>query len=226
MSIKTIVIAVVAILGIGGAGAGIYLATQDNDDNTQASSETTSSNTSNQSTVPPGENTSINELLKLDRTAECTFSYQKDDNESQTSGTIYIDKERMSGNFAYTLPNQPTKSSSIIRDTDFQYVWDQETKKGIKTSLASLEQTLDNAQNDAPQANDDAVNQDQKFDFDCKNWNVDEAKFNPPNDVEFTDYSQQLQQLQDSQEGVQQNLNQACAAIPDAAARAACESSL
>lgn len=206
MNIKMIIIGLVVLVAVGG---GAFVVTSNKNDDKASTAES-----SGQSTKTPK---SINELLSQNKNIKCTFN-TTDENGNKSSGTSYIAGQRMRGSFSIQTTGQAEQKTNVLRDDSSQYVWNEGSKTGFKTSNSSVAASSESQDTQSQQS----VDQDKEYDFDCSDWSVDESMFKAPNDVEFTDFSAQVQQSQEAQ----QNISGACAQITDATARAACENAL
>lgn len=213
MNTKTILIALAAAVVIGG-GIWWFAGGKDDDSASQSGQETT--NFSQAST--------INELLAQNENLMCTYS-GTDDQGNANSGTVYLADGRMSGNFSLRAPGEDAIASNLINDGQYQYSWQEGEDEGVKISLEQItaNQPAMDSQSDEPAS---SVDQDEDYNFECQEWSVDESRFSPPGDVDFIDYSQQIEDAQQAQEANSEALEEACAQISDAEARAACEASL
>lgn len=204
MNMKIVIIVLVALLAVGVGG--YYLTKDDND--------------SNNAVLNTGS-TSINALLGQNNNSTCTYSHT-DESGNTSSGTVYLSGGRMRGNFTFQAAGQQTQYSNVLRDNEYQFVWQDGSDTGFKSKI----ETLTSAGSDDSNTTQQAVDQDKEYDFDCSDWRVDESMFNAPANVEFTDYSAQIQQSQEAQQNVNDIKSEACAQISDATARMACENAL
>lgn len=216
---KKIIIAVVVVALIVGGGLAAYFIWGNNDETNDSASTSDTSQTQNQQSQA-----SINDLLARSENVTCTFTYT-DDSGNASSGTVYIASgERMRGDFSTSTTDQGQLQTGLIQTEDMIYTWDKSTKSGVSYSKGTLDAGDQPAQDQ--QTNQESVDRDQQYDFNCNEWNVDEGQFTPPSDVNFTNYDKELQQAQElgqQAEGIRQ---QACQQIADEGQRAACENAL
>lgn len=206
MGIKTIIIVIAALAVIGG---GAYYVTNNKNDDQKQSESSQSAEQNN------GEQNSINSLLAQKKNVTCTFS-STDGSGNQTSGTVYIAGERMRGNFNYQASGEAEQKSNVLRDNEYQYFWQEGVETGFKMGISEMESS-DDSKKDNNQSQ--AVDQNIKYDFDCSDWSVDESMFNVPDNVKFTDYSNQIEQTKQLQKD-------ACKGITNKATRDACEKAI
>lgn len=212
MNTKTILITLAAAVVIGG---GIWWFTSGNDD---------SASQSGQETTDLSQAASINELLAQNKNLTCTFS-DTDEQGNANSGTVYLAGGRMSGDFSLRAPGEDTINSHLINDGQSQYSWQEGENDGVKISLEQI--TANQPSEDTPSEESSSnVSQDEDYNFECQEWSVDESRFSPPGDINFIDYSQQIEEAQQTQEANSEALEEACAQISNVEARAACEASL
>lgn len=209
MGIKIIVIAIAALVAVGGGA--YYVVNKNNEDQKSSSSEVSGQDSS-------GANT-INGLLGQNKNVTCTFS-STDSSGNQTSGTVYVAGERMRGDFTYQASGEAEQKSNVLRDSEYQYFWQEGSSTGFKSKIAEPEAS-EGKDNENTQGQ--TVDQDAEYDFKCSDWSVDESKFNPPGEIEFTDYSAQVEQSKQLQQNASEQQQKACAQISNQAAREACE---
>jgi hypothetical protein len=207
MKAKAIIISVVALLAIG---MGVVFAVV-NQNNSQDQSGSTNNS----------ERTSIANLLAQNKNLVCTYNYTGNDG-NKSSGTAYIAGERMRGSFAIDNAQQAEQKSELLRDDQYQYIWDGQTNTGLKMDTSTIGADTDYNETSAQPS----IDQNQEYDFDCSDWRVDESLFQVPDNVTFTDYTAQIEQLQQLQQGAGQDYQVTCSTISDPAARAACEKAL
>ncbi len=122
---------------------------------------------------------SILDILNSKDNQECSFSYNTDD--STTQGTSYVAGGKVRTDF--TINKDDKKSEyHIIRNGDLNYIWGTDLETGIKITLKE-EDLKNNTQ----------VNQyldyNQKVDYKCSPWLVDNTKFTQPSNIKFVDLS-------------------------------------
>ena len=206
-NLKKILIPLLAVLLIGG-GLWWWFGNDDSDSVSRTSPEN-----GNQSQMA-----SINELIARGQDLMCTYS-TVDEQGNDNSGMVYFSAGRMSGDFTLTMPGQQPVNSHVINDGQYQYSWQEGDDQGYKLSLDKTNQQM---ADDSQDNSGDSVNQDQDFDFNCQNWNVDDNRFMPPSNVNFVDFTNEVQQAQENAAGA---LKEACSGLTGDA-RDACEASL
>lgn len=211
MVIKTVLIALAALIVV--AGGLVWFGSKDDDSASQSGQETSDLN----------QMSSISELLAQNQNLMCTYS-GTDEQGNANSGLVYLSDGRMSGNFSLRAPGEDAIASRLINDGQHQYSWLEGEDEGVKISLEQIDvQSNGDTQSQEPAS---SVDQDQDYNFQCEEWSVDESRFSPPGDIDFVDFSQQIEEALQSQEQNSEALEEACAQISDAGARAACEASL
>ena len=206
-SLKKLLIPILGVLIVGG-GLWWWLGSGDDDSVSRTSTDTSSAS----------QMASINELIAKGQDLMCTYS-TVDEQGNDNSGTVYLSNGRMSGDFTLTTPGQEPVNSHVINDGQYQYSWQEGDEEGYKLSLDQSDQQM---ADDSQEQGEDGVNQDQNFDFNCQNWNVDEGRFVPPSNINFIDFTSQVQQ---AQENAADALEEACSGLTGEA-RDACEAAL
>jgi len=134
---------------------------------------------------------SILSLLSQGRNLQCTFS--RSDENGDMSGKVFLDGERMYGEFMGVMPDGQQFDTYMIRGGDFAYAWQPSTGQGTKIKIIEDESESDKEKSDS----DKTLEED--FDYKCSSWVVDNSKFNPPANIEFTDLSAQMEKLEEAQ---------------------------
>jgi len=169
------IIGIVVVLGILlGAGGLIFLA--NNKSAKEGASVSTSPTPENQQNTPQG---SLLDIFNLGKTQKCTFSYKSDT--SSTEGTVYVTQNKLRGDFKVTSAKK-TSSMYMLRNGETNYIWGDDLPTGIKMTL-KLEDLAGNTQAQG------YVDVNQKVDYKCTPWVIDNALFTPPSNIKFTDLS-------------------------------------
>lgn len=168
-----IVIAVLAVLLLGG---GAFVMSQRSK---PESTSTTQNNTNDTSTTPSSAAKSLVDLFNLGTAQQCSFS-----DGSTSSGTVYVSNQKMRGDFTYTVA-QGTTNAHMIIDNGTSYIWTDGQTTGLKMKFdaATAAEDFDS------KVTDNSVDINQKYDYDCKSWSIDQTKFTLPTGVQFTDLS-------------------------------------
>lgn len=182
---KRIIIAIVgAVILIGGGG---YYLTQKNAEpaSTNQSEATKANGSSSESSSAKG---SISSFLGSSESKECNYSSNAGG--TQVTGTMYFANGQMRNNYTSTKDDKAQNGSMIVT-TGAQYIWDNDSKKGMKFAFDPDTPTSNTSSGSASQS----VDVNQEYDFTCKNWSVDNSYFSPPKDVTIQDLSKLQQQL-------------------------------
>lgn len=165
---------------------------------------------------------SVKELMKGGKSLECTFSFTNVEQGATQSGKFYVDgpKARFRSETEVTTNSLGQKMESyMITDGDYAYSWSNiGPKTGIKFNLnesSSINKTDKSGQN--------TENLDQKIDFDCHKWSVDNSKFELPAGIEFTDFEQMMESSSIPTGATNIDVCSICNQIPDAATKAECQ---
>lgn len=128
---------------------------------------------------------SAKELLASGKTEVCTFT-NKDD-QSETSGTMYISKGKMRGEFKVSAAGQQFDAYMIGDGTD-AYSWSSLAATGVKISLAGSMMKSDTTEKQSFDA-------DAKVKYECEDWKADASKFEIPTDIKFMDASAMMKTM-------------------------------
>jgi hypothetical protein len=118
---------------------------------------------------------SLKDLLA--RTGSETCSFTSSTQNSQSSGTVFINNGTMRGNFTSVTAGQTTQSHIIVKG-DSVYVWSDGLPQGYKMGVASL-----TAQNGQTQPG--GINASAPAGYACVAWSVDASVFLPPTGITF-----------------------------------------
>lgn len=124
-------------------------------------------------------NYSLEEILKLKKPYICTFT--NSDRISDISGTLYIDQEKIAGEFFIkaSLLKQEFKSFLIMTNNQV-YIWTSLQKVGLRMPVAKSAKS-----GASPQEQAQIVGLKDKENYICKLWQTNPELFNLPSDIIF-----------------------------------------
>lgn len=132
------------------------------------------------------ESVSISDLVTRSTDLKCTYSVN--DGESANKGTAYFSSDKnMYGEFT-TSSSDKESTAYVIKKDNVQYVWQKGSQQGYKADVSAFNQ-------DQQKQMSQQFDPNQKYKFNCQEWDKDSNVFNPPSNVSFTDFSVQAQQL-------------------------------
>lgn len=165
---------------------------------------------------------SAKEMMQSGKSLDCTFSFTDAQQGVAQSGEFYVDgpKARFRSEIEMTTISTGQKTKAyMITDGDYGYSWNStNAKMGFKINL-----------NEAPSAENTDKNVqktedlNQPFDFNCRDWSVDNSKFILPAGVEFTDINQMMKSLSVPTKTTDITACSICDQIPDAKIKAECQ---
>ena len=165
----------------------------------------TESQTGNDSTAFTG---SITDLFKRSENVTCNFSSTDQTSNASTTGTIYLaSDQKMRGDFT-TTTTEGTFTSHVINDSEYMYSWGDQLPQGMK--MKAIDPEAVNNDQPTPDSPSHGVDLNQEFTYDCSSWTVDQSKFTPPSNIQFQDFTQQMEQLQKSSQGFEHLKCNAC----------------
>ncbi len=215
-----IVIALVILLGAGGYA---YISTtksktpQGTSENTKTS-EMMDTKASDESSITG----TVLDLIRSGKNMKCTFSYD-DDDAGSTQGTTYVSGQKMRGDYAVVTSKNETIESHMISDGTWMYTWGSALPQGMKMKMDTFSADETSAQ-DAQAVNQNIKELQNKVDYKCQGWSVDNSKFELPSEIEFTDYSEFLDKLKSSMPA--KGNCSACDMIEDESAKTQCQKAL
>lgn len=130
---------------------------------------------------------SLEQLAKSGQPITCVW----DDQESQTSGKVFIDGKKSYVESKYQLAGKE-KRSALLTVNEYVHSWDLDSKTGFKMPMLETKSST---------MNSPAVNDDEDFNqselaselitaitnYRCKPWSPDQSYFQIPQDVNFQD---------------------------------------
>lgn len=119
------------------------------------------------------ENTSLKELMSRDREVKCTY-----ESADGGSGTIYATRGRARGDFEVTTDGKPSMGHMIANQTT-GYFWMEGQTTGMKMMIDADANASTNNQGVDPNKN---------YDFNCESWRADASVFTPPTNVQFQEF--------------------------------------
>ena len=193
LTTKTILIALGAVLVIGG-GAAVAM----NKDSSSVMMQDTPVKTevTTDATAQVSSGMSMKDLLASVASTKCTVSTSND--KINSSGVVYVSGGKMRSDFTSVTKEGPLAGKSMLAhmivDTDMSYMWGEgEMKVGIKIARKDiLDVTPENGETPANQA---AMDMNEKSDFKCEKWTLDAAEFVPPTSITFNDMSAMMQNI-------------------------------
>lgn len=209
---QLMVAAVVVILLILGLGGFFLFSKQSPSTQNQTSNATTGDKKSAMG--------SIVDLIKGGSNVMCNFNTTDDENGYTNTGTIYISSGNMRGDFVTTKEGKAT-NMSMIRNGNDNYIWGDEMETGIKMTISTEDLTEETNENSK------YVDLNQKLDYKCNPWGVDQSKFTPPSNIKFTDLSKMMEEttkmIDDKDGEIDSSI---CDSIEDANAKTACKNAM
>ena len=118
---------------------------------------------------------SLKDLAQSTTPQKCTLSGASGD---FIDGVVYVANGKNRANFT-TMDNGKQAKSHMIGDGSNYYIWLDGMEAGFKTSVG--------AQSSPQQSG--GIDSNQQYSWSCVSWPVDSSVFNPPSNIEFTDYS-------------------------------------
>lgn len=133
------------------------------------------------------------EVLKLGTRLKCDFSSETED--GTISGTAYTDGSQMRQESTLEQGEERIESNVIVKNEEV-YAWSSvQPGQGMKVSLADVESRQEEQTSEQEEA-DMSPGMEQSFEYSCEKWNVDESKFQLPQDIDFQDMSSMLEAVQ------------------------------
>lgn len=171
-------IIVLAVIILGGLGFVSY-SQMNAQKNSQITTDTNATTTP--TTETSGKKMAFSELLKQGGSYQCTVKQAVSDFNSD--GLVYIDKDRIRGEFSTIAEGMKVDTSLIVRD-GYNYTWSSiAPKMGFKVKIDPQV----TGSTSADMSGTYSFNANQIGEYDCASWTVDESKFTLPSTVVFTE---------------------------------------
>lgn len=181
-----IALVVLGVLALGAAGYLGYTYVQPS--STEVSQES-------QSTTGETIDASLVELLALGRDTTCSFTTTTA--EGTTDGNVYISDrgESMRGDFVTATDAEENYNSHMIKVNNQIYVWMDSEAQGF---TAQIDPESDTFFPDSEDENTEVASFDEhaQTTFSCNPWTPDRSMFAPPTNIEFIDFSAQIEALE------------------------------
>ncbi len=158
-------------------GAGVWYFTQ-NQNPSEVQNDSTTTETESELAM---ESTSLKELMTRGRDIEC--SWNSTDANNQSSGTIYVTKDKGRANFTSTDEGQTRTGHMIFMagSINTSYVWMDGEDKGFKMSFENT--------TEAETSSSQGMDPNENYDYSCKSWDADSSFFEPPSNIDFQEFN-------------------------------------
>jgi hypothetical protein len=145
----------------------------------QGGDSSKTSNSKSSDTVNPSGSYSINELLTMNKPLKCTWK-ESASGDKDVTNLIYINGMK----FYQDVTMADIGHSFTISDGDYLYIWSDFNDVASKIKNTGAKTNLKTDQG--------AAGQEQKKDFLCEKWTVDNSVFKPPQDKNFKDVTDEM----------------------------------
>ena len=214
--ILVLALAILVLPGCGKKSDSQSAGKNDNQNQEQNQNQNQANNPTEGTVNPTGEYT-INELLTMNKPLKCTWK-ESANKDSEVTNIIYIDGQR----FYQDVTMGDLGHAYTISDGEYLYMWNSFTDTASKMNIKEANK---NTQPTAAQTQGNA-GLEQKKDFLCEKWSVDNSVFTPPAGKNFKDVTDEMSQavgdLQNNSAKYKQQICDACAKAPTEELRASC----
>ena len=155
----------------------------------------------------------IDKLLNKNKSLKCTYSYNT--GEQTLNGTLYTSGKMFRSEFEMPMENNDTAFSYSLSDGKDMYTWTDGNNQGMKINLEESQDMAKDYQ-DSPDSENHKQASDQlnnEYEYKCQNWKVNPEKFKVPANIEFSDLTETMKQVQETTCGI-------CDQLPDSAKQA------
>ncbi len=189
-------------------------------DNNQSSEKNQNQgNNQAEDTVNPSGEYSINELLIMNKPLKCAWK-ESAAGDSNVTNIIYIDGKK----FYQDVTMGDVGHAYAISDGEYLYTWNDFTDAASKMNIREMEKNTQPTQAQAPTQGNAGL--EQKRNFLCEKWSVDNSVFNPPAGKNFKDVTEEMgqavQDLQQNSGDYKQQICDMCAKAPTEELRKNC----
>lgn len=142
----------------------------------------TQNTTQQDTTVDPSGEYSINELFTLNKPLKCTWK-ENLTGEKELTNILYINDKK----FYQDVTMGDLGHSFALSNGEYLYIWNDFNDAASKMQIPKTEE----------KATTTSTVTEQKKDFVCERWTVDSSLFNPPQNKNFKDVTEEAQGLED-----------------------------
>lgn len=163
---------------------------------------------------------SLQDLMKKGSSLKCTWEVSEEG--AVQKGVMYVSGDKFRQEV--TVEGSDALSMNMISDGEWLYQWNPSNKQGTKmkyAEIAKMEEDMkaqgfeEVKEDDSMEGTAEALNQ--KINYKCEAWKVDNAKFVSPGDVQFTDATKALEDLMKGAENMMQGMCDSCNSLPGTA---------
>ncbi len=170
------------------AGAATFFLTQPSSRQSDITTEESSQNTAGPEILKGAD--SIEHLLALGKTVSCSFTYNSQ-NMGVGNGMGYFDQGRARVDASLNKSGKPFETH-MIHDRSTLYTWTV-SDEGNFAFMMPVQATETDGSAEKVDGARDAL--EEQVEYACDPWVVDEGKFTPPADVQFTDLSRIMETI-------------------------------
>jgi uncharacterized membrane protein len=138
----------------------------------------------------------LKDLFSSSKSQKCTFS----DNNSGSSGVVYMSGGKMRGDFTSKTDGQSVESHMIV-ENQTSYVWTDASTQGVKMSYEKVTQLTSATASAQAGGSSMPISMDQKVSYQCESWVADPTLLTLPTTVKFNDFSSLIPQIKASTSG-------------------------
>jgi hypothetical protein len=168
----------------------------------------------------------MSDLMKRGKPVHCTYTITRDN--TTQKGEMFIAGTKARSDMEIASPDTGTQNVHAISLGDDQYVWGMQGKMGTKITMSLAEQEKMAKENKAAyeENSSGAPDVNEKINFKCAGWNVDDSKFEPPKDIQFQDMTDLFKNFTTGGAGGQVvDMCKICDSLPAGASRDSCKQS-
>lgn len=153
--------------------------------------------------VNPSGSYSINELFAMNRPMKCSWK-ENATGDSDVTNIIYINGKK----FYQDVTMGDIGHSFTISNGEYLYIWNDFNDAASKIKNTGAETGINSEQGN--------TGQEQKKDFVCESWSPDDSIFNPPQNKNFQDVTDEMNKAFDGvdKENIKQQVCDSCQNAP------------
>jgi len=118
-------------------------------------------------------------LLSSEKSQKCTYSYDRQ--AVSVSGTIYVVKGKMRGDFVSSSTQSKVSGHLVVSD-NYLYVWTDMSNRGIKMLISQQSSPVSTNSSQMLDIN-------QTFTYSCQGWTEDDSLFALPSTISFMTFA-------------------------------------
>jgi len=142
---------------------------------------------------------SMEEMMKQGKSMKCTYSTKEDDTQINAVAYFDIAQGRYFVESEISAQETAKQVSYMMTDKTASYMWLKGSNSGTKFVLNEADKTNDNTE-------EVGLVPDDKLNFKCKTWSVENTIFKIPSEINFIDYTDNYNEVNEANNDIEANI--------------------